>query len=100
MGCVGGGLISLKTGSARVAFAQLFSSGVCCAVSPLLFYAPTPVFLAFLLFWGIVVVGDSPQFSALNARYAPRHLVDCRVPHYPRPDAKRQPFQPPVPAGP
>lgn len=75
VGCVGGGLISLKTGSARVAFAQLFSSGVCCAVSPLLFYAPTPVFLAFLLFWGIVVVGDSPQFSALNAQNAPKLLI-------------------------
>ncbi len=75
LGCAGGGLASLRSGSARVAFAQLASSGVCCAVSPLLFYAPTPVFLAFLLFWGVVVVGDSPQFSALNAQNAPRELV-------------------------
>ena len=75
VGCAGGGLASLRSGSARVAFAQLASSGVCCAVSPLAFYAPTPVFLAFLLFWGVVVVGDSPQFSALNAQNAPRELV-------------------------
>jgi hypothetical protein len=75
LGCAGGGLVSLRVGSARVAFVQLAASGVCCVVSPLLFYAPTPVFLAFLLFWGVVVVGDSPQFSALNAQNAPRELV-------------------------
>lgn len=75
IGCVGGGLISLKAGSARVAFAQLATSGICCMLSPLVFFAPTPVFLAFLLLWGITVVGDSPQFSALNAQYAPKQLV-------------------------
>jgi MFS family permease len=75
LGCAAGGVVSLRAGSARVAFAQLAASGTCCAVSPLLFHAPTPLFLAFLLFWGIVVVGDSPQFSALNAHNAPRELV-------------------------
>jgi MFS family permease len=75
IGCVAGGLVSLRAGSARVAFAQLSASGICCLLSPLLFYAPTPLFLAFLLFWGIVVAGDSPQFSALNAAYAPRELM-------------------------
>jgi len=75
IGCALGGLISLRSGSAPVAFAQLAASGLCCALSPLLFAAPGPVFLAFLLFWGIVVVGDSPQFSALNAASAPRERV-------------------------
>jgi MFS family permease len=75
LGCAGGGLVSLRAGSARVAFAQLAASGVCCAVSPLFFGAPTPLFLAFLVFWGVVVIGDSPQFSALNAANAPRELV-------------------------
>jgi MFS family permease len=75
LGCVAGGLVSLRAGSARVAFAQLFASGLCCAVSPLMYHAPAPVFLAYLLLWGIVVVGDSPQFSALNAHYAPRAQV-------------------------
>jgi len=74
-GCAGGGVISLRRGSARVAYAQLAASGACCVVSPLAFHAPTPVFLAFLVFWGVVVVGDSPQFSALNARYAPRQWL-------------------------
>ncbi|MEE8265486.1 MAG: MFS transporter [Acidiferrobacterales bacterium] len=75
IGCALGGLISLRVGSTRVAYAQLLSSGICCLISPLLFYASPPVFLGFLLFWGIVVVGDSPQFSALNAQYAPKELV-------------------------
>jgi MFS family permease len=75
LGCVLGGLASLRLGSARVAFAQLSASGLCCLASPLAFYAPTPLFLAFLLFWGVVVVGDSPQFSALNAQSAPRERV-------------------------
>ncbi len=75
LGCALGGLASLRWGSARVAFAQLACSGLCCAASPLFFYEPTSAFLAFLFFWGIVVVGDSPQFSALNAQNAPRELV-------------------------
>ncbi|HEY0336453.1 MAG TPA: MFS transporter, partial [Burkholderiales bacterium] len=32
-------------------------------------------FLAFMLVWGITVLGDSPQFSALNAQNAPKELV-------------------------
>ena len=75
IGCVFGGLVSLRLGSAPVAFAQLAASGLCCALSPLAFHAPAAPYLAFLLFWGVVVVGDSPQFSALNAQSAPRERV-------------------------
>jgi MFS family permease len=75
LGCVGGGLLAGRLGSARVAAAQLLASGLCCLALPLALAAPPAVFLGFLLFWGVVVVGDSPQFSALNARTAPAELV-------------------------
>jgi predicted MFS family arabinose efflux permease len=75
IGSVMGGYLSLGLGSARVAFGQLAVSGVCCLASPLLFHAPPLLFIACLLLWGIVVVGDSPQFSALNAQHAPADQV-------------------------
>lgn len=74
-GCTVGGYLSRAIGSARVAFIQLSASGLCCLVSPLAFLAPLPVFFTFLLVWGVVIVGDSPQFSTLNARFAPPRLV-------------------------
>lgn len=75
VGCAVGGMIAQRIGSARVAVRQLGVSGLCCALSPILFFSPTPVFVVFLLIWGLTVVGDSPQFSTLNARTAPRQLV-------------------------
>jgi hypothetical protein len=54
---------------------QLAASGLCSLLSPVLFELPPAIFLPVLLFWGAVVVGDSAQFSALNARYAPPDQV-------------------------
>ena len=75
IGCAGGGLISKRIGSAKVAWVQLLCSGLLCLCSPLLFYLPLTIFLGLLVVWGVVVVGDSPQFSALIARHAPPELV-------------------------
>ncbi|MEJ2166293.1 MAG: hypothetical protein P8X90_12230, partial [Desulfobacterales bacterium] len=75
LGCIGGGILSFKLGSPSVAFFQLLVSGVCCLLSPLFFHAPLEIFLGFLILWGIMVVGDPPQFSALTAQTAPRELV-------------------------
>ncbi len=75
VGCVAGGAMSRWLGSPRVAFGNLAVSGLCVAVSPLAWNLPTPLFLAYLLVWGVAVVGDSPQFSAWASREAPRELV-------------------------
>ena len=71
LGCVGGGLLVARWGGARVAAVQLALSGLCCLAAPWMLQAPVPLFMAWLLLWGITVVGDSPQFSALTASYAP-----------------------------
>ncbi|WP_396591715.1 nitrate/nitrite transporter [Allomuricauda sp. R78024] len=72
LACVLGGYISQRRGTKRIAATSLFLSGICCLVSPfLLLYASTPVFIAFLLFWGMVVIADSPLFSTMVAQSAP-----------------------------
>lgn len=71
LGCIIGGYISLKKGSAKVAFWMLLISGLCCLLSPLFFQLPPILFLAGLLVWGFTVVGDSPQFSTIVAKTAP-----------------------------
>jgi len=58
-----------------VAYVMLAISGISCLFSPLLFLSSGWVFLSFLLVWGFAVVGDSPQFSTLVARTAPREYV-------------------------
>ena len=68
-------MVARKFGSAPVAFVQLGCSGICCLFSVLMFQAPPELILAFMIFWGIVVVGDSPQFSTLVAHTAPQELV-------------------------
>jgi MFS family permease len=75
VGCALGGIISKRTGSKPVAFYQLLASGICCLLSPLIFTAPLGIFLVFLLFWGVVIAGDSPQFSALVVISAPKEYV-------------------------
>ena len=74
-GCVGGGLLVRRWGSARVAQVQLACSAACCLLSPWLLGAPFALFMTWLLLWGATVAGDSPQFSALTAQNAPPAVV-------------------------
>jgi DHA1 family inner membrane transport protein len=75
VGCVAGGLLVRRFGSARVAATHLATSGTCALAAPLMLQAPLPLFMAWLLLWGITVVGDSPQSSTLTAQFAPPPMV-------------------------
>ncbi len=76
LSCILGGYLALKFSVRIIAFASLFLSCICCLASPLMFFIVTPeVFIAFLLFWGMVVIADSPLFSTLIAQNAPVELT-------------------------
>ncbi len=85
LACVAGGYISGIAGTKRTAFIALLLSGICCLLSPLAFLLGSEsLFVSFLLFWGLVVIADSPLFStlvALNARPEARGtaltIVNC-----------------------
>lgn len=70
LGCIGGGYLALRMGSARVARALLVASGLCIVLLPFLLKTSVAVFGIFLLIWGSSVAGDSPQFSTLVASHA------------------------------
>ena len=75
VGCVLGGIISRRVGSARVAFVALSVSGLMCLFWPWLDALPTWLSLLLLAVWGMAVIADSPQFSALAAEAAPSESV-------------------------
>lgn len=70
-GCVLAGKWSRQIGSARVACVALATSGALCLVYPLLGGASPWLLLVLLGVWGVSVIADSAQFSALASATAP-----------------------------
>ncbi|MEM1259899.1 MAG: MFS transporter [Bacteroidota bacterium] len=71
LACVMGGYTSKNYGIKKTARTALLLSGCCCLLLPLVFLAGNPtLFLVFLVFWGMVVIADSPLFSTLVAQNA------------------------------
>ncbi|MFO8141378.1 MAG: MFS transporter [Marinobacter sp.] len=75
VGCIGGGKLSRTRGSEWVAWRALMISGIVCLLYPWLSELSPLLLITLLFVWGIAVVADSPQFSALAAATAPRESV-------------------------
>ena len=74
IGCLAAGLTADRLGRARVAGWALRVSGTCAAAAGVVFGAPPAVLFALVAVWGLTVVADSAQFSAMVADYSGRYV--------------------------
>lgn len=80
IGCLLGGYLSKRIGSAKVAIGALFTSGLCCFIFALGWRVlPEWLLLIVLIIWGTSVVADSPQFSALSAKACPTEKLGAAL---------------------
>ncbi len=70
IGCLVAGLAADRIGKARVAGLALRVSGACAAIAPAVFGSHPAWLFLFVGAWGMSVVADSAQFSALVADYS------------------------------
>jgi MFS family permease len=75
IGCFIGGQLSKSIGGVKVASSALALSGICCLLYPWISGLPLWAQILFWLIWGMSVIADSPQFSALSAQACPPEIV-------------------------
>lgn len=71
LSCVWVGWQADKHGKAELAIASLVASGLCCFLFAFSFGGPVWLVSIIAIVWGMAVIADSAQFSALVADYAP-----------------------------
>jgi MFS family permease len=75
IGSVVAGIFADRVGKVRIAAWAMLVSGACCGVAGFAYRAPAPALFLFAAIWGVAVVADSAQLSALVAQYSPRDHV-------------------------
>lgn len=72
--CFASGFLASHFGTKKMASLFLSLSMACCLASPFVFQWPSVFFVVFMIFWGLVVIADSPLFSTLVAENAQPEL--------------------------
>jgi MFS family permease len=75
LGCVGGGWLADRFGREQLVTASLVVSGACALLSAVVFAGPPALVVVLAAVWGVAVIADSAQFSALVTEVAPPHAV-------------------------
>lgn len=75
IGCVVGGLWADRIGRPAIVNSSMLVSGLCCLLAGFALGYSFWLVAAVTIVWGIFVVADSAQFSAMVTEVAPRHAV-------------------------
>jgi MFS family permease len=74
-GSAAAGLFADRVGKARIASWAMLMSGTCAALAGFVFALSPAALIALAVVWGVAVVADSAQLSALVAEHSPRDHV-------------------------
>ncbi|WP_417518877.1 MFS transporter [Minwuia sp.] len=79
VGALGAGLLADRIGRTTVTMAAMALSALCCLTVGFLFGGPPLPMVLLCLFWGVVVIADSAQFSSAVMELADRDRVGTMV---------------------
>jgi MFS family permease len=74
-GCILGGILSDRIGRTLTTAGMMMVSGSCALAIGFAFDGPSWLFISILVIWGISVIGDSAQFSAMVTELADQRFV-------------------------
>jgi MFS family permease len=74
-GCILGGILSDRIGRTATTAGMMVVSGACALGIGLVFGGPSWLFITILIIWGVSIIGDSAQFSAMITELSDRRFV-------------------------
>jgi len=74
-GCIMGGVLSDRIGRTLTTAGMMIVSGACALAIGFAYEGPSWLFITILVIWGISIIGDSAQFSAMVTELADQRFV-------------------------